>query len=130
VLNIGSLNYHVGEGNLLAYSVSKGALATLSRNLGDWLHRSHGIRVNHFNVGWTLTENEYEYKLADGLPPDWPDRIPKTVLPTGRLMRPEVIAGAAVYWLSDESRPISGSTIDVEQYPLVGHIPTVEMPKK
>lgn len=123
VLNIGSVNAYCGENNLLAYSVSKGALVTLSRNLGDWLHRKHGVRVNHFNVGWTLTENEYEYKIKDGLPRDWPDRISKDVLPTGKLMRPETIAGSAVYWLSDESRPVSGAVVDLEQFPVAGHIP-------
>jgi len=33
VLNIGSLNAYCGEGNQLAYSISKGALMTLTRNL-------------------------------------------------------------------------------------------------
>ena len=36
-------------------------------------------------------------------------------------MPPEEIAAAAVYWLSDESRPISGSVVELEQYP--GHRP-------
>jgi NAD(P)-dependent dehydrogenase (short-subunit alcohol dehydrogenase family) len=128
-LNIGSVNAYVGEAMLLAYAVSKGALATLSRNLGDWLHRSHGVRINHFNVGWTLTENEYDYKIADGLPPDWPDKIPTDILPTGRLMRPEMIAAHAVFWLSDASRPISGQVIELEQFPVAGHIPTMKMPE-
>jgi NAD(P)-dependent dehydrogenase (short-subunit alcohol dehydrogenase family) len=39
VLNIGSVNAYSGEPNLLAYSVSKGGLMTLTRNLGDTLHR-------------------------------------------------------------------------------------------
>jgi len=127
VLNIGSVNAYVGESMLLAYAVSKGALATLSRNLGDWLHRTHGVRVNHFNVGWTLTENEYQYKLADGLPPDWPDRVNKEILATGRLMRPEAVAAHAVFWISNESRPVSGQIIEIEQYPVAGHIPTLKM---
>jgi len=35
VLNIGSVNAYSGEPNLLAYSISKGGLMTLTRNLGD-----------------------------------------------------------------------------------------------
>ena len=58
---------------------------TLSRNLADALCYDQ-VRVNHFNVGWVLTPNEYEYKVADGLPPDWPDKIPKQYAPSGRIM--------------------------------------------
>ena len=41
VLNIGSVNAWSGEPNLLAYSISKGALMTMTRNLGDSLHRDN-----------------------------------------------------------------------------------------
>ncbi|HEX5471245.1 MAG TPA: SDR family oxidoreductase, partial [Lacipirellulaceae bacterium] len=123
VLNIGSMNAYTGESNLLAYSVSKGALMTLSRNLADALCYD-GVRVNHFNVGWVLTPNEYQYKVNDGLPPDWPEKIPPQFAPMGRIMKPEEIAAAAVYWLSDESRPFSGAVVDLEQYPFVGRNPT------
>jgi NAD(P)-dependent dehydrogenase (short-subunit alcohol dehydrogenase family) len=123
VLNIGSMNAYTGENNLLAYSVSKGALMTLSRNLADALCYD-GVRINHFNVGWVLTPNEYQYKLNDGLPPDWPTKVPAQYAPTGRLMKPEEIAEAAIYWMSPESRPISGSVVDLEQYPFVGRNPT------
>ena len=123
VLNFGSKNAYGGEKNLLAYSISKGALMTLSRNLADALCYDQ-VRVNHFNVGWVLTPNEYKNKVADGLPLDWPEKIPKQYAPSGRIMAPSEIAEAAVYWISDESRPISGSVIDLEQYPFVGRNPT------
>ena len=123
VLNIGSINAYTGEGNLLAYSVSKGALMTLSRNLADYLCYDH-IRVNHFNVGWVLTPNEYETKIKDGLPKNWPDEVEPQFAPSGRIMKPEEIAAASVYWLSDESRPISGSVVELEQYPIIGRNPT------
>jgi NAD(P)-dependent dehydrogenase (short-subunit alcohol dehydrogenase family) len=128
VLNIGSLNGYCGEENLLAYSISKGGLMTLSRNLGDSLPRQ-GVRVNHFNVGWVLTPNEYQVKIADGLPADWPERISPTKAPAGRLLKPEEIAAAAVYWMSDESYPISGSVIDLEQHPVIGRNPPKEVAK-
>jgi NAD(P)-dependent dehydrogenase (short-subunit alcohol dehydrogenase family) len=123
VLNIGSINAYSGESNLLAYSISKGGLMTLSRNLADALCYD-GIRVNHFNVGWVLTPNEYKQKIADGLPADWPEQIDPVYAPTGRIMPPEKIAAAAVYWLSDESRPISGSVVELEQNPVIGRNPT------
>jgi NAD(P)-dependent dehydrogenase (short-subunit alcohol dehydrogenase family) len=123
VLNIGSINAYSGEANLLAYSVSKGALMTLSRNLADALAYD-GVRVIHFNVGWVLTPNEYKQKIADGLPPNWPEQLDPQFAPSGRLLAPEDIAGASVYWLSDESRPISGSVLELEQYPIIGRNPT------
>ncbi|HEV3138385.1 MAG TPA: SDR family oxidoreductase, partial [Pirellulales bacterium] len=126
VLNIGSVNGYCGEANLLAYSISKGGLMTLSRNLADALGRD-GVRVNHFNVGWVLTPNEYRVKIADGLPPDWPERIGLTKAPSGRLIKPEEIAAAAVYWISDESRPISGSVLELEQHPVIGRNPPKEV---
>jgi NAD(P)-dependent dehydrogenase (short-subunit alcohol dehydrogenase family) len=125
VLNIGSMNAYCGERNLLAYSVSKGALMTMSRNLADAMCYER-IRVNHFNVGWVLTPNEYKQKLADGLPADWPERVERIYAPSGRILKPEEIAAAAVYWLSDESRPISGSVIELEQYPIIGRNPAKE----
>ena len=125
VLNIGSVNGYGGESVLLAYSVSKGALLTLSRNLADGL-APRQVRVNHFSVGWVLTENEIRYKIADGQPEDWPQHVSRQFAPAGRMTQPEEVAGAAVYWLSDESRPFSGSVIDLEQYPFLGRNPTKE----
>jgi NAD(P)-dependent dehydrogenase (short-subunit alcohol dehydrogenase family) len=85
------------------------------------------VRVNHFNVGWVLTPNEYKQKIADGLPPDWPERVPRTKAPSGRLLKPEEIAAAAVYWIGDESYPISGSIVDMEQHPVIGRNPPKEV---
>jgi NAD(P)-dependent dehydrogenase (short-subunit alcohol dehydrogenase family) len=122
VLNIGSVLAHCGQTNLLAYSVSKGGLMTMTRNLADALGPQQ-VRVNQLNVGWTLTENEYDVKIADGLPPDWPDHLPLASAPSGRLLSPEDIAGCALYWLSDRSRPISGTIADIEQFPVIGRFP-------
>ena len=127
VLNIGSVNAYCGEPRLLAYSMSKGALMTMSRNLGDALFGEHGVRVNQINPGWVLTDNEFELKIADGLPPDWPSRIPDTIAPSGGLISPKTIAAAAVFWLSDASRPISGAVVDLEQYPMIGRNPPKEV---
>ena len=125
VLNIGSINGLCGESNQLAYSISKGALITMSRNLADALGRDK-VRVNHFNVGWVLSPNEYKLKVSEGLPPDWPDHPPLAFAPSGKLMTPELIAAASVFWIGDESRPISGSVLEVDQYPVIGRNPLKE----
>ena len=134
VLNIGSVNAHSGEPNLLPYSISKGALMTMTRNLGDTLHREHGVRVNQINPGWVLTEREIMRKREQGFPQDWHKQIPNVFAPAGRILFPEEIAAAAVYWLGDECGPVSGQVVDLEQYPFVGRNPPKDVstmpPKK
>ena len=122
VLNVGSVNAYAGEPNLLVYSITKGALMTLTRNLGDAL-ASEGIRVNQINPGWTLTENERRLKQEEGLGTDWESRIPTKYAPSGRLFRPEEVAAHAVFWLSDASGPVSGSVYEIEQHPFIGRNP-------
>ncbi|MEO5889922.1 MAG: SDR family oxidoreductase [Ferruginibacter sp.] len=123
VLNIGSVNAYSGEPNLLPYSISKGALMTMTRNLGDTLNRENGVRVNQLNPGWVLTETETLRKHQQGLAEDWYKDIPTIFAPAGRILKPGEIAAAAVYWLSDESGPVSGQVMDLEQYPLIGRNP-------
>jgi NAD(P)-dependent dehydrogenase (short-subunit alcohol dehydrogenase family) len=121
VINIGSVNGYSGESNQLAYSMAKGALITMTRNLAD-AHGRDGLRVNLFNVGWTLTPNEHALKIKEGLPEDWPSRLSKRSAPAGRILSPDDIAWAAVFFLSDEAALINGATLDIEQFPLIGRM--------
>jgi NAD(P)-dependent dehydrogenase (short-subunit alcohol dehydrogenase family) len=123
VLNIGSVNAWSGEPNLLAYSISKGALMTMTRNLGDTLHREYGVRVNQINPGWVLTEKEIIRKKEQGLPEDWFKDLPPVFAPAGRILKPDEIAAASIYWLSDECGPVSGQVVDLEQHPFFGRNP-------
>lgn len=126
VLNIGSVNAFCGEPNLLVYSLTKGALSTLTRNLSDALSHRH-IRVNQINVGWTLTDNERKLKESEGLPPGWETRLPPAYAPSGRIFYPEEVAHHIVFWLSDLAGPVSGSIFELEQYPIIGRNPNKEM---
>lgn len=123
IINIGSVNAYSGEPNLMPYSVSKGALMTLTRNLGDTLFREYGVRVNQINPGWVLTEKEVQRKRAHGLPDDWYRDLPTAYAPAGRILRPEEIAAAAIPWLEDEIGPVSGQVLELEQYPFIGRNP-------
>ncbi len=125
VLNIGSINGYCGEPNQLAYSMSKGALLTMSRNLADALGPV-GVRVNHFVLGWVLSENERKLKIKEGLPSDWHEHPPRAFVPTGKMTRPADVAAAAVFWLSEASRPFSGCVVELEQYPMIGRNPPKE----
>lgn len=123
VLNIGSVNAYSGEPNLLPYSISKGALMTMSRNLGDTLLREEGVRVNQINPGWVATENETIRKREHGLGDDWYKDVPRVYAPSGRILWPEEIAAGVVYWISDECGPVSGQVMELEQYPFIGRNP-------
>jgi len=135
VVNIGSVNAWSGEPNLFPYSVSKGALMTLTRNLGDTLMREDGVRVNQINPGWVLTENEAARKKEHGLADDWYTQVPKVYAPAGRILWPREIAAGVVYWLDEETGPISGQVVDLEQHPFIGRNPpkdatTIPVPAK
>jgi NAD(P)-dependent dehydrogenase (short-subunit alcohol dehydrogenase family) len=122
VLNIGSINAYCGESNPLAYSMAKGGLMTMTRNLADALGRDK-IRVNQLNPGWVVTPNERALKIREGLPPDWPDKVAPAFAPFGRLHKPEEVAYWALNFVSDENALVSGAVCDIEQYPLIGRNP-------
>ena len=121
VVNIGSMLAHGGEPKLGAYSVSKGALMTFTKNAALLLNRDR-IRVNQINVGWTLTEGERRVKREEeGKGEEWLEQAIAT-RPFGRLLTPQDIAYAAAYFASNESECVTGSILDLEQYP-VGTVP-------
>lgn len=121
IVNIGSINAYSGQDDLLVYSSSKGALMTMTRNLGDFLGE-YNIRVNQVNVGWTHTEKEHQVRLGEGNPENWHENIPKALAPRGKILSPKEVAQHVVFWASDYSAPVSGSVTEVEQYPIIGRI--------
>ena len=125
VLNIGSVNALCGEPNLLVYSMSKGGLQTMTRNLASTLAADQ-IRVNQLNVGWTLTDNERELKQEEGLPDQWWTDLPEAWAPYGRIFMPDEIAAHAVFWLSDAAGPVNGTVYEIEHFPMVGRNPAKE----
>ncbi len=117
IINIGSVNAYIGEPKLMAYSATKGAMMTLTKNTASYLNR-YRIRVNQLNVGWTETPNEHRVKLEEeGKGTDWLAEAIKT-RPFGRLLQPMDVAYAALYFASDRSECMTGSVLDLEQYPV------------
>jgi NAD(P)-dependent dehydrogenase (short-subunit alcohol dehydrogenase family) len=116
VINVGSLNAYVGAPNLLAYSTSKGALMTLSRNLAA-AHRHEGIRVHVLNVGWTHTDGEDRLQKALGNGDDWAENA-GAMRPIKRLLRPDEIVNAIMFYASAEAAVFSGAVIDLDQAPI------------
>jgi NAD(P)-dependent dehydrogenase (short-subunit alcohol dehydrogenase family) len=116
IVNIITRSSHGGQPFLCAYSASKGALATLTKN-NAYALRQHRIRVNGLNIGWTETPGEHAIQARDGRPKDWLERA-EPLQPFGRLIKPRDVAVAAVYLLSDASEMMTGANIDFDQNPM------------
>ena len=114
IVNVLSMSAHGGQPFLVAYSVSKGALATLTKNQANALKEDR-IRVNGLNIGWMATPGEHAIQKSDGSPADWLEKADAR-MPYGRILRPEDVAGMAVYLLSDEAYMMNGSLIDFDQH--------------
>lgn len=113
IVNIITRSSHGGQPFITAYSTSKGALATFTKNVAHAV-RGHRIRVNGINVGWMDTPGEHTIKLKEGQPQDWLKRAEKQQ-PFGRLVKPRDMAVLSVYLLSEDSIPMTGALIDYDQ---------------
>lgn len=114
IVNVGSTSGHGGQPRLSAYSMSKGALAVLTKNLAYALMR-HNIRVNQVNPGWMETESEHHTQMTqDGAPENWLELAAPT-RPFGRLVQPWEAANLIAFCLSPESGLLTGNVIDIDQ---------------
>jgi NAD(P)-dependent dehydrogenase (short-subunit alcohol dehydrogenase family) len=114
IVNVGSTSGYGGQTKLSAYSISKGALSVMTRNLAYGLMR-HRIRVNQVNPGWMETESEHRTQTEqDGAPEHWLALAAPT-RPYGRLVKPWEVANAIAFCLSPDSGLMSGNVIDVDQ---------------
>ncbi len=113
IVNIGSASEHTGQPFLAAYSASKGALATLTRNSGYALMRNR-IHVNQLDIGWMASDHERELQLQESGDPNWEDKA-KAMLPFGRLLDPEEVAKAVLWMASDDSGIMTGAVIHFDQ---------------
>jgi NAD(P)-dependent dehydrogenase (short-subunit alcohol dehydrogenase family) len=113
IVNILSVAAYCGQDNLVAYSSTKGALRTLTKNTANGL-REHRIRVNGINLGWTDTPAEHAVQGEQGSPADWLQTA-EAASPFGRLIKPDDVARLCMYLLSSDSGILTGSTIDYTQ---------------
>jgi NAD(P)-dependent dehydrogenase (short-subunit alcohol dehydrogenase family) len=114
IVNVGSTSGHGGQTKLSAYSISKGALSVMTKNLAYSLMRS-GVRVNQVNPGWMDTESEHRTQVdGDGSPENWL-ALAEMQRPMGRLVKPWEVANAIAFCLSPNSGLMTGNCIDVDQ---------------
>ncbi len=113
IVNIISMACYGGEPYLTPYCASKGALATLTKNVANALLFDR-IRVNGLNVGWMSTPNEDVVQKASGRPDNWLE-LAEAKSPFGRLLRPSDPVQLVALLLSDDSGMMTGSLIDFDQ---------------
>lgn len=114
IVNVISISSHGGQPYISAYSASKGALVTMTRNVAHAL-LPHRIRVNGLNPGWMATPGEdATQRRFHGAADGWL-REAGEGRPFGRLIGPEEAAAAVVFLLSEESGLMTGSIVDYDQ---------------
>jgi NAD(P)-dependent dehydrogenase (short-subunit alcohol dehydrogenase family) len=125
IVNIQSMSAHGGQPFITAYCASKGALATLTRNVAHSLLKFR-IRVNGLNIGWMSTPGEDAIQRAyHGAEDGWLEAAVKT-RPFGRLLDPKEVARACAFLCSDESGLMTGANIDFDQTVVGASDPPIE----
>jgi NAD(P)-dependent dehydrogenase (short-subunit alcohol dehydrogenase family) len=114
IVNVLSMSAHGGQPFITAYSGSKGALATLTKNAAfsvmPWR-----IRVNGLNIGWMNTPGEDRIMRRNhGAEDGWMEKA-SAEQPFGRLIEPDEVARACAFLCSEESGMMTGSIIDFDQ---------------
>jgi NAD(P)-dependent dehydrogenase (short-subunit alcohol dehydrogenase family) len=128
IVNIQSMSAHGGQPFISAYCVSKGALATLTKNAAFSL-MPYRIRVNGLNIGWMSTPGEDAVmRRHHGAQDGWLDKA-AAEQPFGRLLDPKEVARAVAFLASAESGLMTGSNIDFDQQVLGAYQDAPHPPK-
>jgi NAD(P)-dependent dehydrogenase (short-subunit alcohol dehydrogenase family) len=114
IVSISSVSSYGSVPMLTAYAASKAALNVLTKNVAYSVAR-HRIRVNALNLGWMDTPGEdviqRRYHSAGD---EWLARA-EAGQPFGRLLKPDEVARAIAFLVSDESGLMTGAIVDFDQ---------------
>jgi NAD(P)-dependent dehydrogenase (short-subunit alcohol dehydrogenase family) len=106
ILNTGSIASFTGQVGTPVYTASKGAIALLTKSLALDFGRDR-IRVNCLCPGITDTPMLREH-LGHGAEGEARIRARLSRVPLGEILKPEDVARAALYLVSDDSLGITG----------------------
>ena len=114
IINMASVAATVGISERFAYSMTKGAVLTMTYSIAkDYL--SYGIRCNSISPARVHTPfvDGYLKQNYPGMEKEMFERLSQTQ-PIGRMGRPEEIANLAVYLSSDEASFITGTDFPID----------------
>lgn len=114
IVNVLSVNAHLGSPHLSAYSASKAALLNLTKNTANAVN-GWRIRVNGILPGWVDTPGEHTtLKTWHNAPDNWLEAAEKS-RPFGRLLKADDIARGIIFLAGPDSYPMTGTLLDYEQ---------------
>lgn len=114
IVNIASIAATVGLADRFAYSMSKGAVLTMTYSVAkDYV--SYGIRCNSISPARIHTPFVDGFVRANyaGKEAEMFDQLAKTQ-PIGRMGRPEEVASLALYLCSDEAAFVTGTDFPID----------------
>ncbi len=114
ILNIASVASHVGIADRFAYSMSKGAVYTMTQSVAkDYIGK--GIRCNSISPARVHTPfvDGFLKKNYPGKEKEMYDQLSKTQ-PIGRMAEPGEIGALALYLCSDEASFITGTDYPID----------------
>jgi NAD(P)-dependent dehydrogenase (short-subunit alcohol dehydrogenase family) len=112
IVNLSSVQGHVGFVGWSAYAASKGGIDALTRQSAVE-YASRGIRVNSIVPGTIRTEMN-EKIMADSPDPEAVMSMWTSMHPTGRIGEPHEVAAAIVFLASDDASFITGEALRVD----------------
>ncbi|SED70363.1 3-oxoacyl-[acyl-carrier-protein] reductase [Rhizobiales bacterium GAS191] len=108
IVTIASITSKGGQPGRANYAASKWGLVGLTKTLAiEWGHR--GVRVNAVAPNGVDTP-----MIRDGIPEEFLAEVMLDRTPLGRLARPEEVAAAIAFLLSDEAAYVNGSVLEVD----------------
>ncbi|MRI01312.1 glucose 1-dehydrogenase [Kriegella sp. EG-1] len=114
IINMASIASSVGINDRFAYSMTKGAVLTMTYSVAkDYL--DYGIRCNCISPGRVHTPfvDGFIKKNYPGKEEEMFEKLSKTQ-PIGRMGKPEEIANMALYLCSDEASFITGTNFSID----------------
>jgi NAD(P)-dependent dehydrogenase (short-subunit alcohol dehydrogenase family) len=113
IVNISSIAGLIASHNTPAYNASKAAVWLLSKNIALYCAKK-GLDVRSNSIHPTFIDTPILDPLRGMLGKEEAEAKLARQVPMGRIGKPEEIAAAALYLLSDESRFVTGAELKVD----------------